>query len=127
MSTITEEEHEQRTHAAVDKALKKQAKLAEADALRRIAEATRAPAPKSIKITSSEANSPLSNKPFVQQHISLYIFFTLIVPTLYRFLCFTYSILSSTSRLALLAFPPTSSQSWKRGAYVILTALRVRQ
>ena len=41
-------------HAAVDKALKKQAKLVEADALRRIAEATKAPAPKSIKKPSPQ-------------------------------------------------------------------------
>ena len=45
MSTNTEVEHEQRVHAAVDKALKKQARLAEADTLRRIAEASKAPAP----------------------------------------------------------------------------------
>ena len=62
MSTITEEEHEQRMHAAVDKALKKQAKLAEADALRRIAEATKAPAPKSIKNPSPQRPTSLFQK-----------------------------------------------------------------
>ena len=62
MSTITEEKHEQRMHAAVDKALKKQARLAEADALHHIVEATKAPAPKSPKKPSPQRPTSLFQK-----------------------------------------------------------------
>ena len=58
MSTITEEEHEQHMHAAVDKELKKQARLAEADALRRIAKET----PASIKNPSPQRPTSLFQK-----------------------------------------------------------------
>ena len=52
MSTITEEDHELRMQVAVDKALKKQARLAEADALRRI-ETAKAQALTSVKICAT--------------------------------------------------------------------------
>ena len=50
------------TRRAVDKALKKQARLAEADTLRRIAEAAKAPAPKSIKKSSPQRPTSLFQK-----------------------------------------------------------------